>query len=186
MARMLNHIKESIKNNYVPLDQKYMTESFVIGSVIKTMSCEIFPDKNQEHLLCQFDKQGLNSNNFPYYNPVVDGLVSMCDYILFVEENDRMLVLMLELKHNESPRRQVEINESFGRFICERLKVIFNDFDKPIVYRKIGVKEKYNPLHSTQEYVFFFDKQGYAQLPNPHKLLLGMVSKVISMEEYYA
>lgn len=180
---MLDHIKESIKNCYFPADQKYMTERIVVGSTPKTMSCEIFPYKDQEYLLCQFDKQGNNCDIFPFFRPEVDGLVSMCDYTLFVEENQRLIVLLLELKHNASPRRQVEINESFGRFICERLKVIFEDFDKPLVYRKIGIKERYNPLHGTQGYVFSFDDNGYTVLPNPHKILLGMVSRLITNED---
>ena len=179
MARMLNHILESIKDCCFSANQKFMTESFMIGKTLRTMSCEIFPKKDQEYLLCQFDRRGHNCDNFPYFREEVDGFVSMCDYTLFVEEDNRLIVLLLELKHDSSPRRQVEINESFGRFICERLKVLFDDFDKTLVYKKIGIRERYNPLHGTQDYVFSFDEKGYTVLPNPNKLLLGMVSSVI-------
>lgn len=181
MGQMLDCLKQAIVDDFIPIDQKYMSESFIIGRTPQSMSCEIFPYKGQEYLLCQFDRQGFNNQSFPYFNSDVDGLVCMCDYILFVEELDRMLVLLLELKHDASPQKQVRINLSFARFICERLKTIFDtSFIKPCVYRKIGIRERYKPLHSTQDYVFEFDETDYALLPNPSKIMLGIVSKVIS------
>lgn len=180
MATIIERLKETIIPTFIPADQAYMTESIVVGRTPLTMHTEIICNKNQEYLLCQFDRQGLNNQLFPYFNPKVEGLVSMCDYILFVEENTRLLVLLLELKHRNSPKRQLDINESFGLFICNRLRVLFEDFGKTPIIRKIGVKESYNPMHSTQDYRFGFDDEGFALLPNPHTLKLQMVSKVIS------
>ena len=179
MATMIERLKETILPSFIPNDQGYMTESIVVGRTPQTMHTSIICKKNQEYLLCQFDRQGLNHQLFPYYNPKVESLVSMCDYILFVEENTRLLVLLIELKHRSSPKRQLDVSESFGLFICNRLRVIFDDFDKKPIFRKIGVKERYNPMHSTQDYRFAFDDEGFAYLPNPQTLKLQMVSKVI-------
>lgn len=176
---MIERLKEAIKPSCIPNDQGYMIESIVVGKTPLTMHTEIVCNKNQEYLLCQFDKQGFNNQLFPYFNPGIDGLVCMCDYILFVEENARFLVLLLELKHRSSPKRQLDVSEPFGLFIYNRLRVLFDDFDKKPIIRKIGVKESYNPMHSTQDYRFDFDDEGFALLPNPRALKLQMVSKVI-------
>lgn len=179
MATMIERLKETIIPSFIPDDQGYMTESIVVGQTPLTMHTKIICNKNQEYLLCQFDRQGLNNQLFPYFNPKVESLVSMCDYILFVEENTRFLVLLLELKHRSSPKRQLDVSESFGLFICNRLRVLFDEFDKKPIIRKIGVKESYNPMHSTQDYRLEFNDEGFALLPNPHTLKLQMVSKVI-------
>ena len=176
---MLDCLREAIKEIYIPADQKYMRENIVVGKTPKEMSCEVFPFRGQDYLLCQFDKQGLNNQNFPYFNAAVDGLVCMCDYILFVEEDERLLVLLVELKHMDSPQKQVTINQSFAQFICTRLNTVFDGFDKPFIYRKIGVKESYNPLHGTMSHVFEFDENGYALPPNPQKMMLKMISRAI-------
>lgn len=180
MGRMLDCLHEAIVESYIPENQKYMQESIVVGKTPKEMSCEVLPCRGQEYLLCQFDKQGLNNLNFPYFNPAVDGLVCMCDYILFVEEDDRLLVLLIELKHKDSPLRQVTINHSFAHFICTRLRSLNESFDKPCVFRKIGVKERYKPLHTSLSHVFEFNESGYALLPNPSKMMLRMISKAIA------
>ena len=176
---MIERLKETIMSSYIPEDQSYMTESFVVRNTPQTMHTEIVCNKNQEYLLCQFDKQGINNQLFPYFDPSVDGLVCMCDYILFVEESTRLLVLLLELKHRNSPKHQLDVNESFGFFICNRLRVLFEDFDKPSIVRKIGIKKRYNPMHSTQDYRFDFDDDNFAILPNHNILKLQMVSKAI-------
>lgn len=179
MAEMIDCLIASIDSSFVPPEQKWLHESIVVGSTTLSMDCEIHPDKGQECLLCRFDRCGFNNTLFPYFNPKVDGLVSMCDYVLFVEESKRMLILLLELKHNDSPQRQLNISLPFSHFICDRLQVLFKDFSKPCVYRKIGVKQRYNPKHTTQEYRFEFNEDDYALLPNPYNLLLRMVSAVI-------
>lgn len=177
---MIDHLMEAINLSFIPKDQNWLRESVVIGRTPKSMDCEIQPDKSQSFLLCQFDRSGLNNKLFPFFNPKIDGLVSMCDYILFVEEPHRLLVLLLELKLSDSPLRQLNISQPFGCFLCERIRVLFDDFSKPFVFRKIGIQQRYNPKHTTQDYRFEFDDNGFALLPNPNELLLRMVSKVIS------
>lgn len=179
MAGMIESLAAAIDPSFIPTDQSWLRESIVVGRTPLTMECEIHPDKGQSHLLCQFDRGGENNKLFPYFNFDVDGLVSMCDYVLFVEEPSRLLVLLLELKHNASPVRQLNISKPFGEFICERLKALSIDFNKPCIYRKIGIRQSYNPKHATKDYHFEFDKDDYALLPNPYELLLRMISIVI-------
>ena len=179
MADIIECLKTAINPSFVPSDQNWLRESIVVGKTPLTMACEIHPYKDQQHLLCQFDRSGANNTLFPYFNPKVDGLVSMCDYILFVEEPRRILVLLLELKHSASPIQQLNVSLPFGKFICDRLKVLFGDFGKPFVFRKIGIKQMYNPKHVTQEYRFEFNGDDFALLPNPHEMLLKMISVVI-------
>ena len=182
MATMLERLNEAITDEYKPTDQSWMQEKVIIGRTPQTMHCQIVKGKDQNYLQCKFDKEGENNKRFPYFNCLVDGLVCMCDYIMFVEEMDRMIVFLIELKWSDSPCRQVSVNLPFGRFICERLKALFDDFDKPCVYRKIGIQEKYNPKHSTQDYTFDFNENGYGLLPNPDVMILPMLSKFIPRE----
>ncbi len=181
MSKMLDCLRAAISPYFVPLDQKWMRETITIGSTQVDMSCEICAGNNQEFLLCKFDREQENNKNFPYFNCRVDGLVCMCDYVLFVEEAKRLLVLLLELKSTDCPQRQLDVNESFCHFICERLRVIFHDFDLPVYYRKIGIKRSYRPLNTTQGYLLEFNDR-YALLPSPQTILLKKVSVAIPME----
>ncbi len=181
MGKMLDCLRKAIAKSYIPENQKLMQERIVVEKKPKEMSCKIFPYRGIDYLLCQFDKQDFNNLNFPYFNASVDGLVCMCDYILFVEEDDRLLVLLIELKHkNDSPRKQLTINQSFAQFICDRLTTVFEGFNKPFFFRKIGIKERYRPKEKTLGHVFSFDENGYALLPKPSEMVLKTISQAIA------
>lgn len=177
MAELLDILRESISSEYVSQDQCKMIEDIMEGKRTRTMCCQILSKPRQEYLLCKFDCKGGNNRLFPFFNPKVAGLVSMCDYFLFLEESTRLIILLLELKSSSCPKSQLEISESFGQFLQARLQSIFPAFkSKQILIKKIGIKESYNYKHGPQGFVYSFDEKGYALLPNPKKLFLAMVS----------
>ena len=164
---------------FIPDDQKWMNEAIMIGHTPADMHCEILSGKRQEYLLCKFDRQQENNKSFPYFNSHVDDLVCMCDYVLFVEEANRLLVLLFELKSSACPQRQLDVNESFCLFICERLKSIFPSFNLPVSYRKIGIKKSYRPMNTIRSYLYDFDESRYALLPYPQTIYLKKISAAI-------
>lgn len=81
---MLDVIRGVVKDKYVPSDQSHMQETGT-GGRKGAMQCQI--DTNDEEvLLCRFDQGGNNYLLFPYFQQQT-GMTSMCDYIMFVEDN---------------------------------------------------------------------------------------------------
>lgn len=180
MASLLAFFRDCIKDEFIPPDQRWMSESFLINGVTTTMHCEICPEKkDQDYLLTSFDKKSDNSMLFSYFKPY-EGLVCMCDYILFVETSDSLTVASIELKHHSgSPEQQACFTIPFARFLIERMRMVNPSLfeGKDIQYRGIGIKASYKSRRFIQGYRMEFDDKGYALLPNPQKMYLTMVCK---------
>lgn len=178
MAQILDCLKASINSKFIPNNQKWMSESFRINGVPKEMKCEICSEKRgQEWLLVSFDLKGNNKELFPYFNEN-PGLVSMCDYFVFIEQSQRLTVVAVELKHHlDSPETQIYVNIPFARFIIERIKEISPKIFKDVViqYRGIGVKQSYKSKPFTKGYSLSYNEKDYALLPNPKKMYLTLV-----------
>lgn len=166
---MLDVIQNVIKGIYIPADQENMVETCTNGRQ-GSMSCHI-DRKNEEVLLCKFDQQEKNSLLFPYFEEV-HGFVSMCDYILFVEDDSSLFVFLVDLKDSrDSAKPQTMIAQTFAEFIINRIKTIIgrDNFPKPVEYRKIGVKTT-NAKMTTKGYEkMAYDPDGYVVLPDYHK-----------------
>ena len=179
MAQIIDFIKESIAPQFIPVDQQHMEESICVKGVATKMVCEICPKKrNQDYLLAKFDIKDNNQTLFPYFRNNTEGLLCMCDYIVFVEEPSRFTIVAVELKHhNDSPEKQIYINIPFSRFIIERLSEIDNDLFQNVIiqYRGIGVKASYRSRSLTQGYKLVYNKKLYALLPNAEKMHLSLV-----------
>lgn len=105
------------------------------------MSCHICA-KQEEVLLCKFDQGAENYQFFPYFKQE-PGMVSMCDYVLFAEDDDELVVFSVDLKDTaDSPKRQTLLSKTFAEFIVNRIKSAFGDeaFPKQVRYRQVGVK----------------------------------------------
>ncbi len=142
------------------------------------MTCEICQEmRNQDYLVLKFDIKDENAKLFPFFQEQ-EGLLCMCDYIVFVEEPRKLTAILVELKHHsDSPERQIYINMPFARFLVERLKEVDETvFDGvSIHYRGIGVKAKYRSRPFTKGYEMTFNDKDYALLPNPRKMYLTLI-----------
>lgn len=166
--RMINALRKVIKADRIIPDQDKLVEENVMadGSPF-IMETGIMSYRNVGYLSCCFDKGGLNTKEFPYFNDI-EGYCKMCDYIVFAEDDERLFVFLVELKNSNSPIKQLDITETFAKFIIARMQLIEDNFDKDIYYRKIGVKLTHNghQKRGTKGYEFCYDDNNYALLPD--------------------
>ena len=165
--QMLDIISNVIQSKYISSDQQYMVESNTKGRK-GSMKCQINTNK-EETLLCQFDLGGKNHNLFPYYNQKVSGMVSMCDYILFVENDREVFAFSIDLKDtNNSPKQQTLVAQTFAEFIVNRIKAVIgdNNFPKPVKYRQIGIKTTCDKMTTKGYANQAYDAEGYLVLPD--------------------
>lgn len=165
---MLDVIASVIKEKYVAPDQTKM-EELKTGGRKGSMECKIY-SKDEETLLCTFDERGNNYRHFPYFLQE-DGMVCMCDYILFVEDLDRLFVFSIDLKDSTSgPRKQTLRTKAFAEFIINRIRAVkgVENFPKEVQYRQIGIKTTQQKM-TTKGYEQRYDADGYLLLPDYHR-----------------
>ncbi len=167
--QMLDVIAEVIEAKHIPVDQSQMVEIGTRGRT-GTMSCKICI-KDEEILLCSFDERGNNYRHFPYFQQK-EGMVSMCDYILFVEDADKLFVFSIDLKDSTAgPRQQTLITKPFAEFIVNRIKAVRGEvnFPKPVEYRQIGIKTTQQKMTTKGYEEAAYDANGYLLLPDYHR-----------------
>ena len=82
---------------------------------------------------------------FPFFKTNVSGVKKMCDYVLFIEENQNLHIFLVELKKGaESANKQLLSGESFANFIIETVRRINPETQidtKKTYFRKIRICE---------------------------------------------
>lgn len=177
---MLDDIQRYIRVEYIPEDQFTMIAKDTNGRR-GNMLCKIYP-KDEEILLCSFDQEGDNCVLFPYFKEE-RGLVSMCDYILFVEDDEKMFVFLIELKDTaHRSKRQTCISQTFAEFLIKRIMVIKDEtcFSKPVEYRKIGIKSTCSKMTTKGYETMIYDKDGYTVLPDYHRFYIKRMKELVS------
>lgn len=167
---MLDVIRSVIKDKYIPADQTQMVERNTNGRKGK-MACKICTH-TEELLLCSFDERANNYRHFPYFQQV-EGMVSMCDYILFVEDVADLYVFSIDLKDSSNgPKKQTSRAKVFAEFILNRIRVVRGekDFPKVIHYGQIGIKTTCNKMTTKGYDEMSFDEDNYMVLPDYHQL----------------
>lgn len=138
MPNNLDHIKKIIANGFFDAQQDKLIEDNIgdKGSPFK-MEKAIYSQK--AYLLYRFDPD--QTDIFPFFNRE-KGLKQICDYILFTEQNDRLYVLLIELKcGNVSALPQLTASQYFVEYLIKSGKRIGLDLTDDIQYRKIKIKE---------------------------------------------
>ena len=127
---MLDIIKRVIKEKYIPANQTIMAETDTGGKQGR-MSCSI-ECKDEEILLCSFDEKGNNANLFPYFCPE-EGYLSMCDYILFAEDNDNLREVVTDFL-SDNGFEVVSVSDgddAWEKFLDERFDLVLLDVMMP-------------------------------------------------------
>lgn len=176
---LLDAIRQAIRGDFIPENQYDMIAEDTNGKA-GTMSCHICDSYEDEILLCSFDKEGGNSKLFPYFQEE-QGLLSMCDYILFVEDDNKMFVFLVELKDSSHhSKKQTLIAQSFAEFLVSRIKAIRDEalFSKDIEYRKIDVKSRCSKMTTKGYASLSYDPDGYTVLPDYHKFYIKQLKEL--------
>lgn len=165
-------------------DQKILTEG-------KAKHRAKICDKNcDSYIVYRYDQEEMDELFFPFFNkshndgdtivdnPVPTDLLRFCDYIIIAERNNRLYVILIEMKsgRNAEARKQIDASNAFMQYIKESAKRIaksnaYYDFDaNNIVERSIILKPEkvIRPLTSigkSKNYNQYPDfKQPYATL----------------------
>lgn len=176
---MLDDIRNAIKEQYIPDNQSYLIEKDTHGRKGQ-MECRICSTKDEEILLCRFDQGGDNCKLFPYFNEE-HGLVSMCDYILFVEDDKSLFVFLIELKDSaHSPQKQTTIAQTFAEFLVKRIETINDKYSiiKPVSYRKVGIKSRRSKITTKGHANLTYNKNNYVVLPDCHKFYIKQMKEL--------
>lgn len=165
---MLDVISSVVKNKYIPSDQTCMVEQNTRGRK-GSMKCRINTHQ-EEVLLCRFDQGSSNFQLFPYFQQS-DGMVSMCDYILFVENDKELVAFSIDLKDSSiSSKKQTLNTRTFAEFIINRIKIVKGDnaFPKPVRYQQIGIKTTCGKMTTKGYAQLAYDPDGYLVWPDYH------------------
>ena len=168
--QMLDIIRSVVEDKYIPSDQSNMVE-YKTGGRIGSMRCQI-DTHHEEILLCKFDQGSKNYLLFPYFQQK-PGMVSMCDYLLFAEDDEELVVFSVDLKDTiDSPKQQTLLAKTFAEFILNRIKAVFweEGFPKQVRYRQIGIKTTCRKMTTKGYDKLKYDKDDYLVLLDYHRL----------------
>jgi hypothetical protein len=140
MPNNLDFIKKIIADSFFDAQQNKLIEDNTDDKGIRfKMEKDIFSET--KYLLYRFDPDQIDI--FPFFNGARGlGLKKICDYILFTEQNDRLYVLLIELKRSSGAALpQLTASQYFVEYLIKSGKRIGLDLTDDIRYRKIKIKE---------------------------------------------
>lgn len=104
-----------------------------------TMKREIKSHKGIEYLLFRLDPN--NTKPFPYFKQEI-GLSKICDYIMFVQKNNSLYIILIELKlGSESATKQLLSSEEFAKFVIKSGERVGFKFTEDLHFRKVKISE---------------------------------------------
>lgn len=104
-----------------------------------------FVGNPQEYISYSMDKQ-LNKKDFPkglfpFFNRGLKNVCSMCDYIIFTEKEEKLFILLIELKRGrDNVTKQLNAGECFAEFVIKTVNRVYNQNITPEI-RKISIRD---------------------------------------------
>ena len=151
-----------IRDTHIVSDTSKLLEPGVMD--IKVVS---YP-RSSTHSLYKFDPE--NVDLFPCFSTEPNtGLRDIFDYVLLVDYNERLYILLFELKnsnnHNNKAKKQLDTTDCLLKYIIQSAKRIGKQIDNThILIRKILVKELRVRL-TTKMHDIEYDQYGYVDYP---------------------
>lgn len=181
-SSFLERVKLILNDAYKASDQTKIeeTNNDIEGKAF-SMSRSFKTNKNSHYLLYRFDfAPGDKQYPFPYFN-LTDtnglglGVAKVCDYALFVENEDQTYIILLELKKGkDDPRPQLQQMRFFIEFIQQRAKFSGIDIDAEI--RMVGISNEI-PKDYTKMGPRVYYENNFAQLYDGLYLVLSELAK---------
>src|ERR1700754_3081780 len=134
--KLLSTIDEIIVNSY-----KVRTRgtTIVLQEKNPTACPQITLTKNGKVLVMRFDQEESTSPVFPFFNPKLDGLNKLCDYLLFYcpESGKDLFVFLCELKAGKPGKgmEQLKAGYLFAEFLMKTAFRQLNDYTPVVQYR---------------------------------------------------
>ena len=134
---------------------------------------------DEKILICHLDieRNAQVSDLFPYLrgdslNHGFKGMKRVCDYAIFVEEEETLFVLLIELKKGkESSREQLEVSEPLIDFIFSRARIL-KHLNTNYTVRKIGITDVVEKKETINRGEVIYDENNYTKLYNSNILYL--------------
>lgn len=164
-------INQIIEDKYKPLVQSSLIEEDkdANGRSFKVEYPIVKRSPNIEFALYRFTVA-----DFPYFKEIKT-LKKMCDYILFVEENNNFSVFVIELKlSNDSAQKQLNAAKEFVEFVLKSAVRINMKIDNYTIKKiricdsKVSIKNK----NSKEEDKYKFDEDNYLDYQVSRSFLL--------------
>ncbi len=115
-------------------------------------------------LLYSFDT---NEKIFPFFDCSEKKLCSINDYVLFAVKENKLFVILCELKSKSNKTMQLHLTEPFIKFILNRIGLVNKvNFDN-VVYRKWLISQKSYKIKNS-----FYDEDNIAYIPVGHDITL--------------
>lgn len=135
----LNNLKEILKKEFFveseileEKDRDKFGNEFSMKRDIKSHKCI-------NYLLFRLDPN--KTIPFPYFNNDI-GLSKICDYLMFVQKNNTLYILLIELKlGSDSATKQLLSSEEFAKFIINSGKRVGFEFTEELHFRKVKISE---------------------------------------------
>jgi hypothetical protein len=164
----VDKIKDILADRYIAKDLKEIREKNKdVHGISFNMNRKIVLGSVKEYIIYQFDTSASDKSDiFPFFKSK-PGLKRICDYCIFVEDNKRFFVFLVELKKGKkSPIPQLEASECFINFILESAKRLGMKFDKKPNIRKLGITDdNVSDKRTTDSHTYLeFDKNKYLQI----------------------
>lgn len=139
MPSPLDNIRSIIADKFFSTAQgKLIEENRDNAGVAFRMEKGIYAGTDCPYLLYRFDPDEWEI--FPFFKET-RGLNRICDYILFAAQNNKLYVLLIELKKGNVPALpQLTASQYFVEYLIKSGARIGLDFPESIIYRKIKVK----------------------------------------------
>lgn len=124
MNKFIDLIKNIIDPKYISNELDKLEER-KDGKLIQSIG--INKKKSQiEYLLCRFHEEG-GTNLFPFFLHGVSDLCKMADYLLFIQKDEQLFVISIELKLGSgSSRPQLKASTCFAFFLINTLNRLYS------------------------------------------------------------
>ena len=134
---------------------------------------------DEDILICHLDQEGNTkvSEPFPYLrgDSVHHGLRGMkriSDYVIFVEKEGELFVLLFELKKGkDSPQEQLDVTAPLIDFIFNRAKIL-KHLDVEYKIRKIGVTDEVGKRSTADRGEVNYDENSYTKLYKNNRIYI--------------
>jgi hypothetical protein len=146
------------------LDDFFKEDSITKLQELKEKMVIDFVCDKKSYLSFSFDKQ-LPANDFPkglfpFFNRGEAKVTSFCDYIIFTEENNKLFILLIELKKGGSnTTKQLEAGKCFSEFLIATLNRVYGVKINPEI-RKISIRARHIKPKQKQKPIEY-DSEGF-------------------------
>jgi hypothetical protein len=136
----LDSLEKLLDKSFIDKSNTLLEKGKTFNGQSFSMRRELISKPDISFLLTRFDPNQVTL--FPYFLQT-SGLRKICDYLLFVVENNQFYIILIELKYGtESATKQLESTEIFAKFLIDSGKKIKLDFPENYNIIKVRVSEE--------------------------------------------